>query len=450
MGKRLKIIADKCSGLEGTLFAMSYVLPSITNSSTIKNIRFPFYCLSADLVTNKIDEWIDIKQYTKETRKLIKIIKKEGFVELRKTVNWSKKRGSEIIAENYKLYKRLPQLSNQELLIEFDRFSKRYISDYNKGVVTFLYESILSDELLKSLNKRYENAVHIITDLLASDYKSFMLDDTKLLREINRAKPEKQKQLYKKYLQLFYYTDTNYLYSKDPSFKRVLEQAKEHHQKSTQNKVGVKIKLLPSEKLIVDLLKMSEIIRDQRKKINTAGNYVIFKFIKEAAKRTKVLEKEIQKLFYFEYEKLFNEKKKILATLKRRRKATLLLWRKKEYYLEYNPMVARKNRSGEIMGTPASKGIASGIARIVLGPSQFKNFKRGQILVSEMTRPDFLPIMKIAKAIITDEGGLTCHAAIVARELGIPCIVGTQKATSVIQDGQRIEVDANTGKVKLI
>ncbi len=113
-------------------------------------------------------------------------------------------------------------------------------------------------------------------------------------------------------------------------------------------------------------------------------------------------------------------------------------------------MVARKNRSGEITGTPASKGIASGIARIVLGPSQFKSFKRGQILVSEMTRPDFLPIMKIAKAIITDEGGLTCHAAIVARELGIPCIVGTQKATSVIQDGQRIEVDANTGKVKLI
>jgi phosphoenolpyruvate synthase/pyruvate phosphate dikinase len=155
-------------------------------------------------------------------------------------------------------------------------------------------------------------------------------------------------------------------------------------------------------------------------------------------------------MFYFEYEKLFTEKTKILSSLKHRKKATLLLWHKKQHYLEYNPIVPRESSTGKITGTPASKGVVSGVARIILGPSQFKNFKKGQILVSEMTRPDFLPLMKIAKAIITDEGGLTCHAAIVARELGIPCIVGTFKATSVIKDGQSIEVDANKGEVKIL
>ncbi len=453
MQKHLKIRADKCSGIEGTLFAMSYVLPSVAGSSTIKKIHFPFYCLSADLETNKIAEWIDLKSYKSETNKFIKILKKDGFSELKKTAKSLVKRGHEVTAEYFNLSKRLPNLNDKQLLHEFNKFNKGYISDYNQGVVTFLYESILSDELYKSLSKRSEDAIHTITALLSSDYKSFMLDDLKLLKTIKNTKSQtKQKQLYKKYLEYFYYTNTSYLYSKEPTFKEVLKRAKQSHQGNGQRRQRLKnkVKLLPAERLTVDLLRVSEIIRDQRKKINTAGNYVIFKFIHEASKRTGVFEKEIKKMFYFEYEKLFTEKTKILSTLKHRKKATLLLWHKKQYYLEYNPIVAREGSTGKIIGTPASKGVVTGVARIILGPSQFKNFKRGQILVSEMTRPDFLPLMKIAKAIITDEGGLTCHAAIVARELGIPCIVGTFKATSVIKDGQSIQVDANKGEVKIL
>lgn len=452
MKKRLKIRADKCSGIEGTLFAMSYVLPSVARSSTMKNIHFPFYCLTADLETNKIDEWIDNKQYQAETEKLMRTIKKDGFGELKKTAKWSLKRGKEVVAEHFNLCKKLPTFSDQQLIREFNKFNKRYIADYNQGAVTFLYESILSDELYKSLSSRYEDTIHIITNLLASDYKSFMLDDLKLLKAIKDAKSNKQKQLFKKYLEHFYYTNTNYLYSKEPSFKEVLKQAKQSHKRSGQTKfpLETRIKLLPSEKLIVELLRISEVIRDQRKKINTIGNYVIFKFIKEAEQRTKVSEKEIKKMFFFEYEKLFTEKTKILKQLKRRKKGTLLFWRGKEDYLEYNPIISSKEVAGKIKGTPASKGIVTGVAKVILGPSQFKNFKRGQILISEMTRPDFLPIMKIAKAIVTDEGGLTCHAAIVARELGIPCIVGTSKATTVIKDGQKIEVDANKGEVRVI
>jgi len=80
----------------------------------------------------------------------------------------------------------------------------------------------------------------------------------------------------------------------------------------------------------------------------------------------------------------------------------------------------------------------------------FKRFKEGNILVAAMTRPDFLPIMKKAGAIVTDEGGLTCHAAIVARELKIPCIVGTKDATRRLRDGRQIEVNANRGLINMI
>ncbi len=65
-----------------------------------------------------------------------------------------------------------------------------------------------------------------------------------------------------------------------------------------------------------------------------------------------------------------------------------------------------------------------------------------------MTHPEFLSLMKQASAIVTDEGGVTCHAAIVARELGIPCVIGTKMATKVLKDGDEVEVDADKGIVK--
>ena len=67
-----------------------------------------------------------------------------------------------------------------------------------------------------------------------------------------------------------------------------------------------------------------------------------------------------------------------------------------------------------------------------------------------MTRSEFIHLMKKASAIVTDEGGVTCHASIISRELGIPCIIGTRTATITIKDGDLVEVDANTGIVKIL
>ncbi|QKQ99341.1 pyruvate, water dikinase [Metallosphaera tengchongensis] len=100
-----------------------------------------------------------------------------------------------------------------------------------------------------------------------------------------------------------------------------------------------------------------------------------------------------------------------------------------------------------IKGLAASPGIASGRARVLMDVKEAKEFEKGEILVTKMTDPDWVPVMKIASAIITDEGGITSHAAIVSRELGIPAIVGTKDGTRVLKTGQEITVDATRGVV---
>jgi pyruvate,water dikinase len=100
-----------------------------------------------------------------------------------------------------------------------------------------------------------------------------------------------------------------------------------------------------------------------------------------------------------------------------------------------------------LTGVAASPGIAVGKVRIVPNASQLDKVQNGDILVAEMTTPDFVPAMKRAVGIVTDRGGRTAHAAIVSRELGIPCVVGTEVATKTLKDGQEITVDGSGGQV---
>ena len=106
--------------------------------------------------------------------------------------------------------------------------------------------------------------------------------------------------------------------------------------------------------------------------------------------------------------------------------------------------------SETIRGSPAFPGKVTGTVRIIIDPSNADHFQEGNILVTGMTRPEYLPIMQKAAAIITDAGGILSHAAITARELKKPTVIGANKATKVLKDGDEVEVDATTGLVTIL
>jgi phosphohistidine swiveling domain-containing protein len=106
--------------------------------------------------------------------------------------------------------------------------------------------------------------------------------------------------------------------------------------------------------------------------------------------------------------------------------------------------------AGEIKGKVAYPGKIKGRVVLVIDRQDRKKVKAGDILVSPMTTPEMVPEMKKAVAIVTDEGGITCHAAIVAREMKKPCIIGTGNATQILHNGDMVEVDANKGVAKII
>ncbi len=104
----------------------------------------------------------------------------------------------------------------------------------------------------------------------------------------------------------------------------------------------------------------------------------------------------------------------------------------------------------ELKGTPAFPGNVKGIVKILRNAEDMAGFQPGNVLVSPATNPNLISAMKIASAIVTDEGGITCHAAIVSRELKVPCVIGTKVATKWLKDGDQVEIDATKGIVRKV
>lgn len=182
--------------------------------------------------------------------------------------------------------------------------------------------------------------------------------------------------------------------------------------------------------------------------------------LKELACRLKIKDDEIKTLTYDELEKLLYGKKINWKDIKKRQGffATgvinhkfFLVYGKKAKLIEKKYFRQRgKEKTKELKGISVKKGIVRGWAKIVLTYDDFKKFKDDDILVTVNTMPEFMPIIRKARAIVTELGGITCHAAIISRELNKPCIIGVSKATKILKDGDLIEIDADRGIVKIL
>ncbi|NQU98798.1 hypothetical protein HQ533_04980 [Candidatus Woesearchaeota archaeon] len=221
----------------------------------------------------------------------------------------------------------------------------------------------------------------------------------------------------------------------------------------------IKDKFSDEEVTQVKLIRLATTLQDDRKKNNLMGDYYLLTFIKEIERRTDYNYRELCYTTIEEMKRILDGEK--VSDMKDRLDycVKMVNWdcnqnlggeEAKEMFDILENIDQVKEDITEVKGAIASPGKVKGVARIVLDVSKVKVFNKGDILISSMTRPEFIPLMKIAKAIVTDEGGITCHAAIVSRELGIPCVIGTKIATKIFKDDDLVEVDANKGVVKKI
>ncbi|MBR9699192.1 hypothetical protein GOV09_01930 [Candidatus Woesearchaeota archaeon] len=200
--------------------------------------------------------------------------------------------------------------------------------------------------------------------------------------------------------------------------------------------------------------------QDERKKVNLQADHHIDLLLKEVNRRKKIPFDDLLYTIPFEVIDLLRGEPVDLSIIQKRKEIVGIIYTPDQYLpLNYEDSVRldkeinsqySMNGLADLFGTVANLGKVRGKVKILMEPDDFKLMEKGDVLVTSMTRPEFVPILKKAAAIVTDEGGLTCHAAIVARELDVPCIVGTKIATKVLKNGDSVEVNANHGVVRIL
>lgn len=225
-----------------------------------------------------------------------------------------------------------------------------------------------------------------------------------------------------------------------------------------------KNKLHPAEKKVVNYIQAVIEFRDRRKEVFNKSFVVMHRIASKAFQQAKIPTELIPFVNVSEIVRGIKYLKKIKKDLEKRKQGSLIYYpyagSKQKSFKDYNKIKKEalkfyQQASGysslnSIKGQCGSSGVIRGKIRIIIYQHDFKKFKKGEILVSGMTRPEFMPLMQKAKGIITDEGGITCHAAIISRELKIPCIIGTKIATQILKDGDEVELDADKGTVKIL
>jgi len=203
--------------------------------------------------------------------------------------------------------------------------------------------------------------------------------------------------------------------------------------------------------------------QDLRKSYIFQANQLIDLLLTKAAKIFKIDFNELHHYSLNELENLVLRNKKVSPAeiIKRQNNFYVYLDPKKYKETHFSgetaeklarPYIERKVDANlkEFKGLVVNRGKVKGRVRVLFSPGQAKRMKPGEILVAPMTSPEYIVALRKAAAVVTDEGGMTCHAAIVSRELGIPGIVGTKIATKVLHDGDLVEVDADKGIVNII
>lgn len=364
----------------------------------------------------------------------------------------------------------LESLTNRELLALFLKHQDKRNRYSCFAWSAFILNNYIADKatlILEFYTKKHnrENEKQEIVDALFRPEKLAAALQLKHEVEKNNGKlTNKQlEDLYKRFKWLSCLDIQNKPWTKEEFRVHIKSFTKQPIQKQKPFEEFVK-ELKPNTKDL-EYLKMAKhfvYIKDARDDLRRESVYYSNNLWKELGKRMRISTEDTSYLLDEEIINFLNDKNKISKEIISQRKNGFVLYigaNKKLVCLQDEQikkalvmfgLLFKKEKVQEIVGRVASKGKAFGKAVIVKGLKDLVKVEEGNILVAVTTHPDYVPAMRKVVAIVTDEGGITSHAAIVSREFGIPCVVGTKNATHLLNDGDRVEVDAIEGRVKIL
>lgn len=398
--------------------------------------------------------------------------------------------------------KNLKELSSKKLKENYDRISK-FLLEWNGRFLQFMWlpEKIIEKKIKYLLKERLPKDAQENFLLLTSPKREgfFEEENRKLLTLVNKIQSnnlfvklfkkdkeivEKELSDYKELQNLLLSHLREFCWLANSSFKsdfgnvsdliqrikdiigddvsvrlKELENIKREREEKIKKLIS-QLKLAESEIVLIDTTRELVYFRTFRTDIQWKTGYYAYLLFQEIASHMGISIEDFHYLTFFEISNFLSDTtldKKIIATRKHRYGMIADGGEVKYYYDEkkideIKRIVETKVeiKIKELKGSMASAGIVRGEVKIIHGVKDLSKIKSGDILVTSMTKPDYIIAMEKAAAFVTDEGGILCHAAIIAREMNKPCVIGTEKATKILSDGDLVEVDANNGIVRKI
>jgi len=377
----------------------------------------------------------------------------------------------------------LPDLSDEALLALWKKYqqlgNKRFSSSAIIDYFALGTDRLIADKIRDEVGETDSETIfaQIFSALTAPVYQSFINEaEIDLLKIAAGDSTETVEQ----YQQRYFWTKNNYATATDLPVSHFAEEIKvwkqsandlKHHyerlvllpeqNRRTKHDLIEKYDLSPHLRTLISMTEDFTWWQDERKKATMLNIHVGMFLLTEISKRISI---DCDLLLYAlapEISALIGGNGPTANDLAERRRGSVYLFTPEHSVVLTGAEVVAEVKKimtpdpaydvpGDIRGLIANTGKVRGTAKVLSSVDQISKIKDGDVLVAVMTRPDYVPAMKRASAIVTDEGGITSHAAVVSRELGIPCIIGTKFATTVFSDGDTIEVNANHGWVRKI
>lgn len=431
---------------------------------------------------------------------------KKGAKALHRISTLCQKEGKRLVDFTSKLKdKDFSKMSNQELISNFNKIVDNYRNFSPFLIIILCMQKFLDEKLKEIISRRVQDSTEIddfhkklslpikfnegqketISILeLTHNFKKENLhpllekDIHFILGELNKNKKLKKK--IDTHLKKYSWLQVRWLIGEPISFSDLIERikvliksnveeeidymnAKLPEVKSETNKIMKMLKFNKEEKDFVKIVQEYVFLRTFRTDHLSMANYNLIPFLSECAKRINLSYNDVRYLSKDEICLSLKQKSLLKNISIMKRKESWALYRAGEEITIFQgkeevdkiskeqgiPLLSSEEVK-ELKGTIAWKGLAKGKAKVLFSPEDLPKVNRGDILVAVMTFPSYISAMEKASAFVTNEGGILCHAAIVAREMKKPCIIATKTATLNIKDNDLVEVDANSGVVRII